>query len=128
MRQRKQIELMCNQRKQFLSKIYDEIQVSQDLKKIFNTEFCICMFTTLNVNLNYISIQVIQEAYKIGLSESNDLSSDPSKKEENILYAELKTEFKQQEETWNIFPLIQEDPPSISPPSSRRRIPNWKRN
>jgi hypothetical protein len=52
------------------------------------------MFTTLNVNLNYISIQVIQEVYKIGLSESNDLSSDPSKKEENILYAELKTEFK----------------------------------
>lgn len=85
---------MCNQRKQFLSKIYDEIQVSQDIKKIFNTEFCICMFTTLNVNLNNISIQVIQEAYKIGLSESNDLSSDPSKKEENILYAELKTEFK----------------------------------
>jgi hypothetical protein len=85
---------MCNQRKQFLSKIYDEIQVSQDIKKIFNTEFCICMFTTLNVNLNRISIQVIQEAYKIGLSESNDLSSDPSKKEENILYAELKTEFK----------------------------------
>ncbi|EFX73185.1 hypothetical protein DAPPUDRAFT_253382 [Daphnia pulex] len=80
LRQHKQIELMCNQRKQFLSKTYDEIQV-------------------------------IQEAYKIGLSESNDLSSDPSKKEENIPYAELKTEFKQQEETWNIFPLItvQED-------------------
>jgi hypothetical protein len=33
LRQRKQIELMCNQRKQFLSKIYDEIQVSQDIKK-----------------------------------------------------------------------------------------------
>lgn len=106
MRQRKQIELMCNQRKQFLSKIYDEIQVSQDIKKIFNTEFCICMFTTLNVNLNYISIQVIQEAYKIGLSESNDLSSDPSKKEENILYAELKTEFKQQEKICNILSQI----------------------
>ncbi|EFX73164.1 hypothetical protein DAPPUDRAFT_253344 [Daphnia pulex] len=75
LRQRKQIELICNQCKQVLSKIYDEIQLTQ-------------------------------EAYKIGLSESNDLSSDPSKKEENILYAELKTEFKQQEEIWNIFSQI----------------------
>jgi hypothetical protein len=36
-------------------------------------------------------------------------------KEENILYAELKTEFKQQEEIWNIFSLttVQEDESGI---------------